>query len=327
MLLRLVKKSRSAGYLVFILVTTGAWLNHLLTPFEFRFQEKEELFVLFGLINNLLADQPLLRTSIALFLLALNSLLLFRIYREYLFLNSWSLLPAIMFVVLTSGIPGFQTLHPVWFAIPFLSLSIDRLFVAFDERKPYENLFEAGFFLSLGSLFYLPLMILVPAFMIGGYFITRDARWREIVILLTGAIVPWIFTFAVYFLLDRSSVLSGTIMTLLTSPAEKAGKNIPLLVFAGVTGLLTLAGSYRILRQLDEKKVSFRKFYTFFFLLFVSTVLAFLFIPSVSGSMLIMTAVPVTFLLSNYFESTRFGYFGEILFLLIIGLVVYIQLF
>ncbi len=85
MLLRLIKKSRSSGYLVFILITAGAWLNHMLTPYDFRFTGKEEGFVLFGILNALVSGQPILRTAIALVLLALNSLLLFRIYREYLF--------------------------------------------------------------------------------------------------------------------------------------------------------------------------------------------------------------------------------------------------
>lgn len=42
--------------------------------------------------------------------------------------------------------------------------------------------------------------------------------------------------------------------------------------------------------------------------------------------MYIVAAVPVTFLLSNYFESVKEGYFGEILFLVIIILVVLVRL-
>ncbi len=224
-----------------------------------------------------------------------------------------------MFVLLTSGIPGFQTLHPVWLAIPFLSVALDRLFVAFDERKPYGNMFEAGFSLSLGSLFYLPLVVLLPVFMAGGHLVARDSRWREIVLVLTGALVPWIFAFSAYFLLDRTGELFGIINSYLTGPGDNLWENIPLMIFAGFTALLTLAGSYRILRQIDEKKVSFRKYYTFFFLLFVSTVLAYTLIPAVSNAMFIIAAVPVTFLLSNYFESMRDGYFREILFLMVIG--------
>ena len=101
---------------------------------------------------------------------------------------------------------------------------------------------------------------------------------------------------------------------------------MPVLLLASYLGLLILAGSFKILGQIDEKKASFRKFYAFFFFLFVSAVLAFVFIPAVTIAMYIVAAVPVTFLLSNYFESVKEGYFGEILFLVIIILVVLVRL-
>ena len=326
MLLRLVKKSHTTGYFLFFLIVAGAWVHCLLNPFVFHIQESEVNFGLFGLLNRPFSANQELQVSLAFVFLTVNSLLLFRIYREYLFFNTWSLLPAVLFVLLTSGIPGLQSLYPVLIAILFLSLAMDRMFAAFYLRKPYRNMFEAGFLLSLGSLFYFHLLVLLPLFLAGGRVFARDARWREVVLVFTGGVVPWIFLVAVYFLFDKTEELFSMVSLLVTGRGEGFRGSMPVLLLASYLGLLILAGSFKILGQIDEKKASFRKFYAFFFFLFVSAVLAFVFIPAVTIAMYIVAAVPVTFLLSNYFESVKEGYFGEILFLVIIILVVLVRL-
>jgi hypothetical protein len=147
-----------------------------------------------------------------------------------------------------------------------------------------------------------------------------------VVLVFTGGVVPWIFLVAVYFLFDKTEELFSMVSLLVTGRGEGFRGSMPVLLLASYLGLLILAGSFKILGQIDEKKASFRKFYAFFFFLFVSAVLAFVFIPAVTIAMYIVAAVPVTFLLSNYFESVKEGYFGEILFLVIIILVVLVRL-
>ncbi len=163
MLLALLKKSRKAGYFLFPVFIGVAWVKHFLEPYTPRFAEGEARFGLFGIIDSLTGSDLRLKTALVLILLLFSGLLLFRIYREYLFPNSWSMLPAVLYVLLTSGNPGYQALHPVWFAIPFLLGAIDRLFVAFDVRKPYGHLFNSGFLLGMGSLFYPFLLVVFPA--------------------------------------------------------------------------------------------------------------------------------------------------------------------
>jgi hypothetical protein len=326
MLLQLIKNHRKSSFFLFPVVLTGIWIKHLLAPYAYTPVAGEDRLALFGLFNGLVPAHLLTRSLIALVLLALNGLLLFRIYREHLFPKSWSMLPAILFVMITSGIAGYQTMHPVWLALPFMALAIDRLFASFDQRKPYGSLFNAGIFLSLGSLFWFHLIFMLPAFLIGSHMMARDSGWRDGSHMFLGALVPWIFAFAITFLTDSAGNLATLILSQVIHPLPPFTATLPVLIFAGLMAVLTLAGSYAILRDYDHNKVSFRRFYVFFFLLFLSCVAVYFLVPAVNSSIFILAALPVTFLLSNYFESLKRVIPGEVIFTLILALVVYIQL-
>jgi hypothetical protein len=327
MLLKLIKTNRNASFLLFPVIVLGIWLSHLKSPQSFPFAEGVDDYILFGLIDSLLADRLLVKILIAAFLMLINGFFIFRLYREYLFPSSWSMLPAILFVILTGGLPGYEAFHPVWFAIFFLLMGINRLFATFDLHKPYRHTFEAGFFLGIGSLFYFNLLVMLPALIIGSQMIVRDARWREPFHVFFGALVPWLLVFSFYFIVDKTDVLLHSLATNFLIPGESIVKEIPLQIYLGFLVLLTLAGSYTMLKQYAVKKVKFRQYYVFFFLLFLSALISLILVPAISSEMLIIAAVPTTFLLSNYFEGIKHILFGEIVFMLLIGLVVYFQFF
>ncbi len=326
MFVRLIKTHRKTGYLLFSLVVLGILMAHIESEDSYVFINGEENYVLFGLIHHWLEGMFLLNAVLTAIFVLLNGFILFRIYRDHLFPNSWSMLPAVLFAVLTAAMPEFESLHPVWIAVLFLLFAIDRLFGSFDTRKPYGPLFETGFLLSLGSMFYFNLLILVPAFLIGSKILIRDSRWREPFLLCLGVLVPWILAFTAFFMLDKTGNLLHSVYVSFLVKKESILDYIPRLVYLGFLILLTIGGSYTILRQYAEKKVKFRKFYLFFFLLFVLSIISFLLVPAVSSEMFIVAAVPVTFLLSNYFDSFKRYLFAEIFFAVLLGFVVFFHL-
>ncbi len=323
MILQLLKSNRKVGYFVFPVIVLIIWAIHQVIPPVLPFNENTPNSGLLGYYG-LLKDE-LFRNITALLLLLLNGFLVIRINREYVFTHSKSVLPAIIFVLLICGIPGFQELYPVWFSITFVLIGIDLLFASFDLRKPYGNLFNAGFFLGMGSYFYTDLIVLLPAFMIGSWFLARDSHWRESALCFTGALVPWILIATIYFLIDKTGDMAQVLSSGLISVKEPVMKSVPLLVFSGFLGLFTVAGSYMILSKYDEKKISYRKYFIIFFMFFLSLLLSFFLIPAVSAEFLIVAAVPVSFLLSNYFDSIRRPLVGEIFFLLFLVMAFYLQ--
>lgn len=326
MIFRLLKKHRNAGFTVLFLVATGIWAFHLIHPHSFLFSRHEEKYILFGLLKGLIAGNRLAETIIAFALLLINSILVQRLNNKYLFTNSRNMLPSILFVLLTSGNPEFQALHPVWLGLPFLMGGLDYLFGTFDVRKPYDNLFKAGFLTGLGSLFCFELLFTLPAIMIGGWMLARDTRWREIVLCLTGALTPWIFALSIYYLNDNLPGLRVKLITETNILRNVHSIPLPFWFYAGLLALLTLAGSYMILLKYYEKKVNFRKYYVFFFILFVSLILASILLPAAGTGIFIIAAVPVTFLLTNYFFSIKHMVTAEILITCLLISAIYLQL-
>jgi hypothetical protein len=266
-----------------------------------------------------LDNWPLASTIAGLVSLILIAVLIQRINAEYGFFRIKTLLPGIIFILVTGGFQEMHHFHPVYIAILFLLVAIYRLFSAFDQRKPYNQIFEACFLLGIGSLFYLNLLTLLPAFIAGGSILGRETKWREIMVSIIGFITPWLFVITWFFLFDRIpemvSILKGNFLT----ANDRILGNIPVTVFLGFLILLTLAGSYLILVQYDEKKVSIRQYFLIFFLIFVSSILSIIIVPAASTETLLIAAIPVTFLLSNLILSFKRVFWGEIIIYMLLG--------
>ena len=80
-----------------------------------------------------------------------------------------------------------------------------------------------------------------------------------------------------------------------------------------------------LLKQYDSKKVSSRKYFSIFFTIFVLGMLSFAFIPVTSQEMLVIIAIPVTYLISNLFVFMKSRFWSEVLFILLLGIVIFMQ--
>jgi len=235
------------------------------------------------------------------------------------------MLPLPLFIILVSGFSGMQVMHPVYPGALFFLWALFRLFSAFDQTKSYAAAFDAGFLLGIASLFYFNFFILFPAFFIAIGLLGREPRWREFTIIFTGFLLPFVFAFSYAYLSDHLleflKVLERNFMT----PNNRFKKDIVMQLYTGYLILLTLFGSVKILQQYDTKKVSSRRYFIVFFLIFLCSLLGIVFIPAVSYEMLIVSAIPVTFLTADFFVSLKKKFWGEFWFTLLFLMVVVIQ--
>lgn len=323
MILKLLKSNRKSGYLLLPVFILLAGAIQLFSPGEVHFSENTPNAGLLGYYS--LFSNDVIRYPALFILLLFNGLLINRINREYVITFNKSVLPAVLFLLLVIAVPGFNMRFPVWISVIFLLIGIEYLFASFDLRKPYGNLFNAGFFLGLGSCFYSALIVLLPAFMIGSWFLARDSHWRESVISFLGAMVPILLVTSFFLLTDKSALVVQIFTANLKGGEIPVFRNYPLLIYFGFLGLLTLAGSYRMIQTYDEKKINFRKYFVVFFIFFVSIALSFILIPPVTADIFIVAAVPVSFLMSNFFDSFRRIIIGEVIFVLFLSFSIYFQ--
>lgn len=326
MLLRFFNSTRAGNYILFPVLAVAFWSGSLTSPLKYDYYRGENAMPLFVPLDNLLTN-PLHEVLAGLFFLIIIAFVIDRINTRFAFLRIRTLLASPVFIIIVSGLTGMQTFHPVYPAAFFLLLSINRLFNAYEQRKPFSIAFDSGFLLGIGSLFYLNMGILLPSMFYGITTLSRDPRWRAPVILLSGFLIPWIFTFSYYFIVDQLpellSIMQGNIFT----RSGNIKENIPLVTFLGFLSSLVLAGSIFIIRQYDEKKISSRKYFVIFFMIFILLLGSIILVPSASKESIVLMAIPVSYLYSNMLVSIKNRFLGEMIFILFILFVIYLQFF
>ena len=325
MILRILKSNRSVNYILFPLIGLLFWGNNLLYPNNFPFYEGESENILFLPVYKLLKDSLFLQSFFSLIFTIALAFIVQQINYRYSFIRIRTMLPASLFVIIVGGLTQIHTMHPVFFGALFLLLVIYRLFSMYDQTKPYSAAFDAGFLLGIGSLFYFNLILLFPAFLIGIAILTREYHWRTFVINVIGLFLPWFFAFGFAVLTEQFLEMLKILERNIITPNNHFLSNIPLQIFLGFLIILTLIGSIKLIQQYDTKKVSSRKYFTAFFLIFVFSMASYILVPATSFEILIITAIPVSYLVSNFFVFLKSRFWSELIFAILVGMVIFIE--
>lgn len=325
MILRTLKSNSQVNLLLVPIIGILFWVKNLVQPVSYNFFPGENENVLFLPVFNLLSNSPLLQVFTSLVLVIVIALVMQLINTQFAFIRIRSKLIPLLYVIIIAGFTELHTLHPVHFAIPFLLFAIYSLFGTFEKPKPYSSIFNAGFFLGIGSLFYSNLIVLIPAFIIGIGLLSKDSNWRGFIILFIGFLAPVLFAFSYAALTEQTMGLLEIFKKNIFTSANQLQTNIPFYVLLSYLIILTIVGSVKIAQQYDSKKVSTRKYFLIFFILFICSMLGYVFIPGASEEILIVAAIPVTFLVSNFFVFMTKKYLAELLFILLLVVIIFMQ--
>lgn len=96
----------------------------------------------------------------------------------------------VAYVLIASAIPEFLELHPLHFANTFFIIGISELFKSYRKYDAASELFNVGFSVAIGSLFYFSFNALL-LFAIMGLLVVRSFNLKEILIILIGFFVPF----------------------------------------------------------------------------------------------------------------------------------------
>ncbi|WP_297085820.1 DUF6427 family protein [uncultured Draconibacterium sp.] len=325
MILKRLKSNSSVSLILVPIVSLALWVKSIQQPLAYDFYPGEQENVLFALFFQLVKNSDLAQVVSGILLAVALAYLMQLVNDRYMFIRIKSKLPALLFAIVIGGIVPMHTLHPVYFGAVFVLLAVYRLFSAFEIKRPYSLVFDVGFLLGIGALFYLNLLVLLPAFMIGIVILGREAGWREFVIMPMGFFLPFIFALSFMALKNQFLETIAIFQENIITPVNHFQSNIPLQVYVVTLVLLTIAGSVGMFKQYDTKKISSRKYFTVFFWIFIFSLASFVFMPVTSHEMLVITAIPVTYLIANFFVFMKSRFWSELLFILLLVIVVSMQ--
>jgi len=320
-MLRLFKSNSPLIDFIYLITGVLFWLYALLFPFSYPFYPGENGGILFAFIGKITSYYALLQVVLSLVLMLFVAVLLQQIKISYALIKARTKLVSAIFIVMVGGLVPLHTLHPVYLAAVFFLVAIYTLFSVFNSSEPLPSVFNTGFFLALATLFYLNLLVMLPAFIISLSVLRRERRGHEYFVLLLGFVVPWLFAFSYAFFADRLNEIINIFSDVATTNINHFKNNYILLGYLGLLGLLTIIGSVKMVQLYDLSKVSIRKYYLVLFIIFLFSVASFI-LPSTSQEMLVITLIPVSFLIANLLVSIESG---ELLFTLLFASAVFMQ--
>lgn len=326
MILQILKSNRLLNYFMYLIIGILFWLKSLWLPFSYKFFDGENSSILYYPVYKITANSPILQVILSLIIVFFVAVLIQQINSRFSLIKTRTKLPMVIFIIIIGGFTFMHTLHPVLFAAIFTLLGINSLLSIFNNSEPQLDIFNAGLFIAIGTLFYFNLIVLLPAFLIAISILRRERNWREFLIVIIGFIIPFLFALSYAFFTDQLSEAFLNFQKNIITPVNHFKTNYPLQGFLGFMIFLTLIGSIKIMQQYDSRKVSTRKNYQVFFVVFLFSMLGFIFIPGTSQEMLVIVVLPVTFLISNLFVSIESGFWRELLFTLLLGTAIFMQI-
>lgn len=325
MLLKTLKLHQPFHFLLIPIIAIALWIKPFMMPQAYPFYAGEDTMILYQPISFLLSGSPLLSNVLAFVFTLLLAFLILKLNVQYTFIRVRSFLPSSLFMLLTSGLPALHAMHPIYPAALFLVLAIDRIFNSYEKEVIHSNAFDAGILLSIGSLFYLNLIFFFPLIWFGFIIVKQKVNWREYILSTIGFLMPWLAAFAYYLAIGAQDELRQTVMANLTFHNDFLKGNVNRQIYTGFVALLVLLGSYYLLSQYDDKRISSRKFFKVFFWIFLFSAILLTANPAVSQEIIVVMAIPLAYLVGNYFIFMKHQFWGEVLMYLLGGLIIYLQ--
>ena len=326
MILRFIKVNNPFIFILFPVFAGLLWFKKLINSETFPFFPGESQNLLYAPIDNLLTNQPFIEVVISMVLAIFLAVMVQSIHKKYSFIRARTMLPALLYIIMLGGFVSLHTLHPVYIGAGFLMLAINRLFSVFDQAKPYSAVFDSGFLVALGSLFYINLALFFPLLLVGITNLSRDHRWREYAICLLGFLLPILFGSGFIVATGQSGEMIKMIQNVIFNSNEFFNPGKVMLIYLGFVSFIVLLASIAMIRKYDSLKVSSRKYFIFFFQLFLFSLIIFFAVPGTSQEIFIIALIPFTYLISDFFVFMKSSIWDELLFTGIIALVITLQI-
>lgn len=132
------------------------------------------------------------------FLLFAEAFLINEIVSKNRISGEYNLLPGLFFILVSSFLPEFIRLSPVHFVNILMLLSIREVYSTYRIGDAATRIVNLGLLIGLASFFYFSSMVFL-IWAVVGLNIMRSLKLREVFMLLSGFVIPYIFAGTWYF--------------------------------------------------------------------------------------------------------------------------------
>ena len=317
MLLKLFKQSIPQVIVIIFLLAILLWLKSCFTDLINPYYFESISMPFYSIIKSWISNNVLLGRVITFIVLLFTGFYLLQINSKHIVIKQRTYLLSFFYIILISSLISLQQLNPAVFAAFFMVFAIDHILTIYHKEVVLDNLFRAGFYIAVASLFYAPIIFYIIAALLSIISI-RSFNVREWFALFFGLITPWFFYFFYnyFFNNDLMAVINTLKSNLLTEVNNDYNSVLHYLFYAYSLLLFIITGFY-LVKTISTEKISVRKFHGAFFWFNLVSLLIFMVVPTVSNEILYLAFIPIVFQFTHYFTASKLKFWPNFLFILL----------
>ena len=263
-----------------------------------------------------------LLSTILAFLIAFS---LNRVILKFGLIQQQSMLPFLVYALLSGAFLSVQKLNPIWIFTLFFILGIEQLFLGVNARKPQAKCFNASLLIGIGSLFFAKGILLYSFFFLA-MTILRIANYKTITASLMGFVFPFAIAFAYYFYTDNVITLFSEINENLFSNPGQYNHNAFSKIYIGILILFNIISVVLSFGYMSSQKILTRRYFRCFtWLLFIMC--GFVLTPFFSMEMMPVLSLISTVIIVLWLDKMKRKRIPEIVLMLLVVLAVLGQMF
>jgi hypothetical protein len=230
-------------------------------------------------------------------------------------LKQSSYFPAFFLILLSSCRISLISFYPALLASFFLVLALRRIAASYKKESALSNVFDAGLFIGIATLFYPPLVIYI-LFLWIAILTMRSLIWREWVAAMIGFILPFAFTITSgYLFFNNGTAWYNKIVSLSANYRKHWSFTweewLLLLTISGIG----IASTWLFINKIADNVVKAQKVWALMIWFGLFAVVSIVISPQRDARSMIILVLPASFIFSNYFLKVKSAIWSEFLFL------------
>lgn len=311
-MIKLFKRNQPNIILFIVLIGILLWVP----LFIFKPDQNQVDFEFSGIIKSFyqfLGERYYFRNILSILLILAISLLLSRLNTNFLFINFRTQMPGYWFVLLSAPFLYLFDLTPILLATLFVVFSLYQLFESYDKKRMSFELIDAGFLISLGSIFY-PSLVYIHLLLLIALIILQDFSWKEWFLVIIGGLLPFAIMWSISYTFD--STFQKGYSEVFSKNNFTTNLNLGNKIFFYSSIILLFFASIQMVSVFNLKKIYSRRLFSALLTLFFIAVFVSILFSRIS--FLVVALIPLTYLFTHYFYLLKKIRLGNILFYIIL---------
>jgi len=324
MIIRVFNKSYLVQYFLLVLLQFVLWFGAFLNSPVPEPVINEYLTPGYTLLYHLLGEYHLASTFTTFFIILFGALAFNYSIEKQELSSKNALFPAFFFILVMSIQPSLFTLHQALIPLLLFIILMYYTFAIYSEEESYIKVFNSGFLIAVGSMFYLPFIYFLAFFWLT-FISYRIYKWREWIIVLLGFLTPYILLFTYYFWIDELFLLFDAYANYFTKMTLiKAIPDFSILdfVIVGMVILLFFNAFARVYINLQENVINVRKRYWSASLLFIVSVIGLLISGKTAENQMVFLFFSMAIIIVGLFSRLKRYFWTELYVILLLILVI-----